>query len=119
MLRTHDISKRHGAGQPSRFSRLQRGSVLVAKGKEFPYKDRSAGNGANTVITSKLTSKAQTTIPAPVRTVLHLREGDELVYSIESGRVILTKADRGVIDEPFATFDEWASDGDREAYADL
>jgi antitoxin PrlF len=72
-----------------------------------------------TMITSKLTSKAQTTIPAPVRTVLHLRPGDELVYSIEGERVILTKADRGPIEEPFAAFDEWASEADRQAYADL
>jgi antitoxin PrlF len=66
-----------------------------------------------------LTSKAQTTIPAPVRIALHLREGDELLYSIDGDRVILTKAARGAIDDPFATFDEWASDADRQAYADL
>jgi len=29
------------------------------------------------MITSKLTSKAQTTIPQPVRAALQLREGDE------------------------------------------
>ncbi|HUC09845.1 MAG TPA: AbrB/MazE/SpoVT family DNA-binding domain-containing protein [Stellaceae bacterium] len=66
-----------------------------------------------------MTSKAQTTIPAPVRTALHLRAGDELLYSIEGDRVILTKADRAAVDDPFATFDEWASDADRQAYADL
>jgi antitoxin PrlF len=63
--------------------------------------------------------KSQTTIPAPVRTALHLREGDEILYSIDGDRVILTKAARGAIDDPFATFDEWASDADRQAYADL
>lgn len=31
------------------------------------------------MITSKLTSKAQTTIPQPVRAALHLKEGDEIV----------------------------------------
>ena len=71
------------------------------------------------MITSKLTSKAQTTIPAPVRAALHLRQGDQLAYSIEDGRVILTKADRGAIDDPFATFDEWSSDADRRAYGSL
>lgn len=71
------------------------------------------------MITSKVTSKAQTTIPAPVRTALHLQAGDQLLYSIEGDRVILTKADRGAVDDPFATFDEWASDADRQAYADL
>lgn len=44
------------------------------------------------MITSKLTSKAQTTIPRPVRVALHLEEGDELVYEIAQSRVILTKA---------------------------
>ena len=71
------------------------------------------------MITSKLTSKAQTTIPAPVRTALRLREGDELIYSIEGDRVILTKADRVSLDDPFATFDEWSSEDDRRAYAEL
>jgi antitoxin PrlF len=71
------------------------------------------------VITSKLTSKAQATIPAPVRTALHLREGDELVYNVEGDRVILRKADRGAIDDPFVTFEEWASEADHQAYADL
>ncbi len=71
------------------------------------------------MITSKLTTKAQTTIPAPVRAALHLKPGDEIVYSIEGYRVLLTKADRGPIDNPFATFDEWSSEADRQGYADL
>lgn len=70
------------------------------------------------MIVSKLTSKAQTTIPQAVRTALHLKEGDEIAYSIEDGRVVLTKAaPKG--DDPFATFSEWDSDADRKAYADL
>jgi len=71
------------------------------------------------VITSKLTSKAQTTIPQPVREALRVREGDELAYKIERGRVILTKATSGAVDDPFATFGEWASENDSKAYADL
>lgn len=71
------------------------------------------------VITSKLTSKAQTTIPQPVRAALHIREGDELIYTIEPGRVILTKAVPVPFDDPFAIFDEWATENDRRAYADL
>jgi antitoxin PrlF len=71
------------------------------------------------MITSKLTSKAQTTIPGPVRSALRLREGDELVYIIDGDRVFLKKADRGAIDEPFASFAEWASEADEQAYAGL
>lgn len=72
------------------------------------------------MITSKLTSKAQTTIPQPVRTALRLREGDELAYQIEGNRVILTRASQsGVADDPFLTFEEWNSEADRKAYGKL
>ena len=71
------------------------------------------------MITSKLTSKAQTTIPLPVRTALRLAAGDELAYAIEADRVILTRASNSGGDDPFATFSEWSSKADREGYADL
>lgn len=71
------------------------------------------------MITSKLTSKAQTTIPQPVRAALGLREGDEIAYSIEVGRVILTRATPEPADDPFRVFSEWDSEADRRAYADL
>jgi antitoxin PrlF len=71
------------------------------------------------MITSKITSKAQTTIPRPVREALRLKEGDELAYTIERGRVILTKAATMAADDPFATFSEWASKNDQKAYGDL
>ncbi|MGV3491066.1 MAG: AbrB/MazE/SpoVT family DNA-binding domain-containing protein [Devosia sp.] len=71
------------------------------------------------MIKSRLTSKAQTTIPQPVRTALGLRDGDELAYQIEGERVILTKATVVALDDPFALFDEWDSEADRIAYANL
>jgi len=71
------------------------------------------------MITSKLTSKAQTTIPLPVRNALHLAAGDELAYTIDGDRVILTKADKAAADDPLATFSEWSSEADRVGYADL
>jgi antitoxin PrlF len=71
------------------------------------------------VITSKLTSKARTTIPQPVRTALRIHKGDVLAYRIENNRVILTKASRAVRHDPFVAFDEWASENDQLAYADL
>lgn len=71
------------------------------------------------MITSRLTSKSQTTIPQSVRAALKLREGDELLYTFEpDGRVLIARASQPV-DDPFATFDEWDSDADRKAYADL
>ena len=72
------------------------------------------------MITSKLTSKAQTTIPQPVRAALRLSEGDELLYQIEENRVILTKASHGKTgDDPFRTFKEWDSAADKKAYGSL
>jgi antitoxin PrlF len=71
------------------------------------------------MIKSKLTAKAQTTIPQPVRAALHLDVGDEIVYQIEGGRVILTKAPAAPVDDPFATFREWDSEADRAGYAEL
>ena len=70
------------------------------------------------MIVSKLTSKAQTTIPQAVRSALKLRAGDEIAYVIEEGHVVLTRARRDG-DDPFATFSEWESDADRRGYADL
>ncbi len=72
------------------------------------------------MITSKLTSKAQTTIPQPIRVALKLKEGDELVYEIRGEQVILMKARHtSEGDDPFRTFGEWNSAADRKAYGDL
>jgi antitoxin PrlF len=72
------------------------------------------------VITSKLTTKAQTTIPQPVRDALRLQAGDELIYEIRGQRVTLTKSSRGSkTDDPFRIFDEWSSEADTNAYGKL
>ena len=69
------------------------------------------------MITSKLTSKARTTILQAIRAALHLKGGDEIVYAVENGRVIIAKALPGPGDDPFATFAEWDGEADRTAYA--
>jgi antitoxin PrlF len=77
------------------------------------------------MIISKLTSKAQTTIPQPVRSALGVSSGDEIAYTIENGRVILTKAPARTAakndpsQNPFAAFWEWSSPEDQEDFADL
>jgi antitoxin PrlF len=71
------------------------------------------------MIISKLTSKAQTTIPQPVRAALRLREGDELAYVIEEGRVMLMRKPPEPEDDPFGTFSEWGGEADTKAYAGL
>ena len=72
------------------------------------------------MLTSRITSKAQTTIPQPVRRVLRIAPGDVVEYLIEGDQVIIRKA-RVVAaqDDPFVLFSEWDGDADREAYADL
>lgn len=71
------------------------------------------------MITSKLTTKAQTTIPQPVRAALRLKEGDEIAYMITADGVVISKAVAAPADDPFATFGEWDGDADRKAYAGL
>ena len=77
------------------------------------------------MITSKLTSKAQTTIPQPVRAALGVKEGDEIAYTIEDGRVVITKASPRLprkgnpLEDPFATFWEWDTEEDERAFADF
>ncbi|PZR96837.1 MAG: transcriptional regulator [Stutzerimonas stutzeri] len=71
------------------------------------------------MITSKLTSKAQTTIPQPVRAALKLKEGDEIAYVIADDHVVISKTPSAAAEDPFATFGEWDSEADRKAYADL
>ena len=71
------------------------------------------------MITSKLTSKAQTTIPQAVRVALHVAEGDEIAYEIDGSRVILTKASNRGGEDPFGTFTEWDGAADRKAYGKL
>ncbi len=71
------------------------------------------------MITSKLTSKAQTTIPQAVRVALHLSPGDALAYVVEDGRAVLTRWQPETRENPFASFTEWESAADEEAYATL
>lgn len=71
------------------------------------------------MISSKLTSKAQTTIPLPVRKALGVRDGDEIEYRIQGQHVTLRKCEPVAQDDPFRTFDEWDSEADRRAYARL
>ena len=72
------------------------------------------------MIISRITSKAQTTIPQPVRVALGLREGDELAYAIEADRVVLSRrVPASAAEDPFEGFGEWESEADRTNYAGL
>jgi AbrB family looped-hinge helix DNA binding protein len=71
-------------------------------------------------VTSRLGVKSQTVVPKEVREALGIRPGDQMGYSIQNGRVILTAIKRPLLpDDPFACFGEWASEADTEGYASL
>ena len=70
----------------------------------------------------KITTKGQTTIPAPVRKKLGLRPGDFVEFKLAKGGVVLSKADR--LDAAFLklaeeTFSDWNSKEDEVAFRDL
>ena len=72
--------------------------------------------------TSKVSSKAQITLPRKVREALGAKAGDMIVYEVEGDVVKLKRL------EPFdaafhralsSTLDEWTTDEDEEAFRDL
>ena len=71
-------------------------------------------------MTSRLGVKSQTVVPKDVRAALGVGPGDQIGYAIQNGRVTLTAIKRRLAqDDPFACFDEWASEADTEGYASL
>ena len=67
---------------------------------------------------SRLTARAQTTVPLAVRRALGLAPGDDIVWTVEpDGRVTVSRA--APADDPFAEFSEWAGEADARAYAGL
>lgn len=68
---------------------------------------------------SKVSVKSQTVLPAEVRERLRIKPGDRLRYVIDETGVHIERSAPNEEDDPFATFTEWASDADDEAYADL
>lgn len=73
------------------------------------------------MIQSRISSKAQTTIPRAVRLALGLKPGDEIVWEIENDRVVMMRAEAAF--DPFvnnfSTFTEWASEADCKAFDNL
>ena len=76
-----------------------------------------------TLSVSKLTSKSQATIPGRVREKLGLKPGDSVAFKFKGGHIFLQKA--RPLDRVFAAAveetlkDEWHSEHDERAYADL
>jgi antitoxin PrlF len=83
----------------------------------------SRARGARPIASSRLTSKGQATVPAPVRKKLDLKPGDTVVFEeVEKGLVCIRKAE--ALDLEFLsaleqTLSEWNSDNDEQSYSDL
>jgi len=74
------------------------------------------------MLVTKLTTKFQTTIPAEVRHVLDLRQGDSVVFEIHDEQVTVRKAlpmDMQYLRSLENALCEWVSDNDEEAYRNL
>ncbi len=54
--------------------------------------------GIQKSITSKLTTKAQTTVPQEIRMLLQLRPGDQLEYRVKNGQVELIRSGQNAED---------------------
>ena len=74
------------------------------------------------MLTSKLSSKGQITIPKEVREGIGLEPGDTVAYEVHNGVIVLKHV------EPFDaafhaalsnTLDEWATPEDEEAFRDI
>ena len=68
---------------------------------------------------SKVSRDGRIALPRAVREKLDIRPGDYLHYILEARSIRLLRARTQEANDPFATFFEWASKEDEEAYADL
>jgi len=77
---------------------------------------------ASKPLLSRLTSKGQATVPAPVRRALGLSAGDRVAFELTNGKATLRKAD--MLDRAFlklaeSAFEEWNSPEDEAGFRDL
>ena len=73
------------------------------------------------MIHSRITAKAQTTVPLAVRRALGIGPGDEVLWEVDGEQVTVRRVavPTDPFDHPFAGFTEWASDADCRAFDDL
>ena len=74
------------------------------------------------MLTAKISSKGQSTIPVEVRRKLAIRPGDTIGFQIEGGSVTIRKVepmDAGFLQLAEESFAEWNSPEADEAFRDL
>jgi antitoxin PrlF len=65
---------------------------------------------------ARITTKSQLVLPKAIRDQLGVGPGDAVAFRTSPQGVVIEKVEA---DDPFATFDEWASEADDKAYRDL
>ena len=71
---------------------------------------------------AKIGARGRTTIPKPIREAAGLREGDEIAFKIEGGRLVVHKVVPGrdkYLHGLGKVMGEWLSPEDEEAWRDL
>jgi antitoxin PrlF len=66
----------------------------------------------------EISVKSQTVLPRAVRARLGVKPGDTLRYRLTEDGVVIDKAAADA-DDPFASFSEWSSKADEQAFAKL
>jgi hypothetical protein len=85
-----------------------------------PFAMDAGRKAGSRFVTSRLGVRGRTVVPKKVREALGVGPGDQIGYTILGGRVVLSAIRRPLAaGDPFACFDEWASEADAESYASL
>lgn len=75
------------------------------------------------LVSSKLTSKFQATVPKEVREILSLTSKDQIIYEILDDQTVLVRKasplDKAYLKGIDQTLEEWNSDDDEKAYKNL
>jgi antitoxin PrlF len=71
------------------------------------------------MLVSRITAKGQTVIPKAICDKLKLKPGDFVRYVMEGTCVTIERAKIEAEHDPFATFGEWSSEADEDAYSSL
>ena len=79
-----------GGPQYNVLKKLERGGYRIRKVKEGRATRYFATAPASAAYTATLTSKGQVTVPQEVREHFRLRSGQQLKFTIENGRVVVT-----------------------------
>ena len=70
-------------------------------------------------LTSRLSSRSRVVVPQAIRERLGIGPGDAIVFEERGGDVVIRAVKQSPRADPFATFSEWSSDADEDAYREL